>query len=154
MTVQPDTHPTAPGGPDDTSGTAAPGPAEVARALDERIVASVDVLNAHITAATLEAVGRPRLLPAAMFPDVDPGVVEEIWQTAFLVGFLGGKRTVESRRWEHERLAAARDQLADAGYAAMADRIARILPAPPPRKAHPADAEGPDVLVPVRGGRP
>ncbi|MFJ1993043.1 hypothetical protein [Streptomyces asiaticus] len=155
MTVQPDTHPTSsdgPDGPDGTSGPAAPGPAEVARVLDERIVSSVDVLNAHITAATLEAVGRPRLLPTAMWPEVDAEVVQQIWDLALTVGWLGGKRAVEARRWEHERLAAARDQLADAGFAAMAERIARALPDPPP--GHPADTEAPVVLAPVRGGRP
>ncbi|CAM5495975.1 hypothetical protein SANTM175S_04989 [Streptomyces antimycoticus] len=59
----------------------------------------MDVLYAHITAATLEAIGRPRLLPTALFPDADPEVVEQVWQMAFMVGFLGGKRTAESRRW-------------------------------------------------------
>ncbi|CAM5492762.1 MULTISPECIES: hypothetical protein [Streptomyces] len=147
MTVQPETQPPATG-PASTGG--APGPADVARALDERIVGSVDVLYAHITAATLEAIGRPRLLPTALFPDADPEVVEQVWQMAFMVGFLGGKRTAESRRWEHERLTAARDQLADAGFVAMAERIARILPPP---VEHPADAEALVVLAPVRGGR-
>lgn len=144
MTVQPDAQTPA------ASPQSALDPAHVARVLDERIVTSTDVLAAHITAATLEAVGRPRLLPTALFPDADPEVVEQVWQMAFMVGFLGGKRTAESRRWEHERLAEARNQLADAGYAAMADRIGRVLP-PPDREQHPADAE--TRLASVRGGR-
>lgn len=140
MTIQPDTHPTPAQGDHGAGPDAAPDPAQVAAVLDERIVTSVDVLYAHITAGTLEAVGRPRLLPTALFPDADPVVVEAVWQLALTVGFLGGKRTVESRRWDHEHLAAARDQLAEAGFAAMAQRIARVLPAAPPPR-HPADDE-------------
>ncbi|NUP45424.1 MAG: hypothetical protein HOY76_52460 [Streptomyces sp.] len=134
------------------AGPAGADPARVGRALDERIVRSAEVLAAHLTAATLDTVGRPSRLPAALFPDVEEEVVREIWDLALAVGYLGGKRAVEGSRWEHERLAAARDQLADAGYAAMAERIARILP-PPARQveAHPADTEG--GLALVRGGR-
>jgi hypothetical protein len=132
MTTQPDTHPTAPA-------DAEPGPAEVAAVLDERIVTSVDVLYAHITAGTLEAVGRPQRLPGALFPDVDFERAQEIFQLGVMAGYLGGQRASAGRRWEHERLAAARDALAEAGFAAMAERIARVLPAPPP--GHPADGE-------------
>jgi hypothetical protein len=133
MTTQPDIHPTP------AATDAEPGPDEVAAALDERIVTSVDVLYAHITAGTLEAVGRPRLLPTALFPGTDPVVVQAIWDLALTVGWLGGQRAAAGRRWEHERLAAARVQLAEAGFAAMAERIARVLPTPPP--GHPADGE-------------
>jgi hypothetical protein len=131
MTTQPNAQP-ATTNPTET----APDPAHTGRVLDERIVTSTDVLAAHITAGTLEAVGRPRLLPTALWPDVDPVVVQAIWDLALTVGWLGGKRSVESRRWEHERLAVARDELAAAGYAAMTERIARVLPPP----EHPADA--------------
>ncbi|MFJ2202457.1 hypothetical protein [Streptomyces violaceusniger] len=147
MTTQPETQPPTTG---PAISDAVTGPADVARVLDERIVGSVDVLYAHITAATLETVGRPRLLPTALFPDADPEVVEQVWQMAFMVGFLGGKRTAESRRWEHERLAAARNELAAAGYTAMADRIARVLPAP--GTPHPADGET-GRMAATRGGR-
>lgn len=126
-------------------------PTSVARVLDERIVRSVEVLAAHITAATLDTVGRPTRLPAALFPSVEEEVLREIWDLALAVGFLGGKRAVEGARWEHERLAAARDQLANAGYAAMAERIARVLPPPRVVEEHPADAEG--RIASVRGGR-
>lgn len=150
MTIQPDTQP--PHQPTDSGTQSGALAAEVARVLDERIVTSADVLYAHLTAGTLEAIGRPRLLPTALWPDVDPVVLQAIWDLALTVGWLGGQRAEAGRRWEHERLAAARDQLADAGYAAMAERIARVLP-PPARdvEEHPADAEG--GLVSVRGGR-
>ncbi|WP_448333520.1 hypothetical protein [Streptomyces sp. DSM 41534] len=143
MTTQPDITHTAPAA---DSGL---GPAEVARALDARIVTSADALYAHLTAGTLEAVGRPRLLPTALFPDADPEVVGAVWDLALTVGWLGGQRAAESRRWEYERLSAARDQLAEAGYVAMAERIGRVLPFRP--GAHPADGEQePDV---ARGDR-
>ncbi|MDX3232924.1 hypothetical protein [Streptomyces sp. ME19-01-6] len=141
MTTQPHIQPAA--GP-------TPDPAAVARALDERIVRSTEVLAAHITAATLDAVGRPSKLPEALWPDADQDLVRQIWDLALAVGYLGGKRAVEGSRWEHERLAAARDQLADAGYAAMAERIARVLP-PPGAEEHPADGEA--RLASVRGDR-
>ena len=144
MTVQPHTPAPADHGPG-----VEPSPAEVARALDKQIVTSADVLAAHLTAGTLEAVGRPRLLPTALFPDADPVVVQAIWDLALTVGYLGGQRAAAGRRWEHERLAAARDQLAEAGYAAMAERIARVLPGP---AVHPADGET-GGLTAVRGGR-
>ncbi|MGY0065137.1 hypothetical protein ACWY4P_53450 (plasmid) [Streptomyces sp. LZ34] len=144
MTIQPDIQPTATG-PD-----GAPEPAQVARLLDDRIVTSADVLYARITAGLLETVGRPSLLPAALFPDVDEQQVQEIWDLALTVGYLCGTRAAESRRWDAERLAAARDQLADAGYAAMADRIGRVLPERG-LVVHPADGEA--RLSSVRGGR-
>ena len=147
MTVQPHTPAPADHGPD-----AEPGPAEVARILDERIVTSADVLYAHLTAGTLEAVAHPRLLPTALFPDVDPEVVQAIHDLAFVVGYGCGRRAEAGRRWEHERLAAARNQLAEAGYAAMAERIARVLPDPGPVPVHPADGET-GGLSAVRGGR-
>lgn len=134
MTIQPDTHPTP-------TPAAAPDPAQVAAALDERIVTSVDVLYAHITAGTLEAVGRPQHLPAALFPDVDSERAQEIFQLGVMAGYLGGQRAAAGRRWEHERLAAARDALAEAGFVAMAQRITRVLPATAPSPGHPADGE-------------
>ncbi|MFD8626632.1 hypothetical protein ACFV4E_22575 [Streptomyces hygroscopicus] len=146
MTIQPNTTPTP------LAPAAEPGLAETARALDERIVRSADVLYAHLTAGTLEAVGRPRLLPTALWSDADPEVVQAIWDLALTVGWLGGQRAAESRRWEHERLRSARDELSAAGYVAMAERIARVLPAPPPAGVHPADGET-GGLSAVRGGR-
>ena len=135
--------------PQPEAGTA-PDPAAVALVLDERIVRSVEVLAAHITAATLDTVGRPSRLPEALWPEADEELVRAIWDLALAVGFLGGKRAVEGSRWEHKRLAAARDQLADAGYAAMAERIARVLQ-PPGAEGHPADGEA--RLASVRGDR-
>lgn len=144
MTTQPETQPTATG-PD-----GAVDPAQIARALDDRIVTSADVLYARITVGLLEVVGRPSLLPAALFPDVQAERVQEIWDLALTVGYLCGTRAAESRRWDTERLAAARDQLAAAGYAAMADRIGRVLPERG-LVVHPADGEA--RLEAVRGGR-
>ena len=141
MTIQSDTHPTPAAGDDHSAGpNGAPDPAQVAAVLDERIVTSVDVLYAHITAGTLEAVGRPQRLPAVLFPDVDSERAQEIFPLGVMAGYLGGQRAAAGRRWEHERLAAARDALAEAGFAAMAQRITRVLPAPLPTE-HPADDE-------------
>ncbi|MFD8384272.1 hypothetical protein ACFV2X_38120 [Streptomyces sp. NPDC059679] len=125
-------------------------PSRIAHALDDRIVTSADVLYARITAGLLEVVGRPTLLPAALFPDVDAQQVQAIWDLALTVGYLCGTRAAESRRWDADRLAAARNQLAEAGYGAMADRIGRVLPQRP-LVAHPADGEA--RLEAVRGGR-
>ncbi|WP_033024089.1 hypothetical protein, partial [Streptomyces capuensis] len=127
-----------------------PNSGRVAHILDDRIITSADVLYARITAGLLEVVGRPSLLPAALFPDVDAQQVQEIWDLALTVGYLCGTRAAESRRWDAGRLAAARDQLAAAGYAAMADRIGRAIPERG-LVAHPADGEA--RLEAARGGR-
>ncbi|RIH58538.1 hypothetical protein D3C59_34580 [Streptomyces sp. SHP22-7] len=82
--------------------------------------------------------GRPDRLARDLWPDVDPVVVQAIWDRALAVGLHAGRRSSSPRLFRDEmaRVSAA---LAEAGYHAMAGLVARSrrLVA----SEHPADGE-------------
>jgi len=89
----------------------------------------------------LDTVGRPDRLARDMWPDVDPVVVQEIWDRALAVGLHAGRRSASPRlyRDEMDRVAG---QLAEAGFHAMAGLVSRSRRLVAPEVAsHPADGE-------------
>lgn len=106
-----------------------------------RAMSSGAFLAGLISNAQLGTVGRPERLARDLWPDVDPVVVEEIWDRALAVGLHAGRRSVSPRlyRDEMDRIAGA---LADAGFHAMAGLVSRSrrLVAP---EGHPVDVEQP-----------
>jgi hypothetical protein len=122
------------------------------QALADRCQTSGDYLAGLLAAATLEAAGTVRKLPADLFPDYDPAMVEAVWQAALPVGYRAGQMSVRPR-WTPDALDRLRAALNDAGYNAMGALAARSASIHPPR--HPADAELGATTTLVRdGGHP
>lgn len=95
----------------------------VDRALAARAVTSADMLTGILAASTLDAVGQPGKLPTVLWPDVPPELVTAIYEHGLRVGYRAG-RIVSAPAWEPEALDRLRTALADAGYTAMASRVA------------------------------
>jgi hypothetical protein len=89
----------------------------------------------------LATVGSPSKLPADLFPDVDPEVVDAIWKRALAVGLHAGRVSAAPRlhRDQMDRIAG---QFAEVGYVAMGRAVARSRALVAPEAAHPADGEG------------
>ncbi|MEU9615883.1 hypothetical protein AB0D56_30640 [Streptomyces sp. NPDC048209] len=104
--------------------------------LAERAQNAGEYLAGLLAAGTLDAAGTPTKLPHLLFPDVDPWIVNAIWEAALPIGFRAGKLAAQPR-WTPEALDRLRIQLHDAGYQAMAGLTARSRNIHPPR--HPAD---------------
>ncbi|GGS96858.1 hypothetical protein [Streptomyces violaceus] len=109
--------------------------------LTGRAMSAGAFLAGLIANAQLATVSRPEKLAADLFPDVDPEVVQRIWDRALAVGLHAGRRSASPRlyRDEMDRVAG---QFAKVGYAAMGGTVARsrrlVAPDVP---VHPADGE-------------
>ncbi|WP_046249561.1 hypothetical protein [Streptomyces sp. MBT28] len=103
-----------------------------------RAMSSGAFLAGLIANAELETVGRPDRLARDLWPDVDPVVVQAIWDRALAVGLHAGRRQSSPRMFRDEmaRVSAA---LSEAGYHAMAGLVARSRRLVAPE--HPADGE-------------
>lgn len=104
-------------------------------------MSSAEFWSGLLVAALVDTAGSPRKLPADMWPDVDPAVVQEIWDRACVVA--GRAAQFASSPWLHrDRLQRLQEQLAEAGFLAMGDSVGRsrrlVAPEVPP---HPADGE-------------
>lgn len=106
-----------------------------------RAMSSGQFIAGLIANAELETVSRPDRLPRDLWPDVDPVVVQEIWDRALAVGLHAGRRSSSPRlyRDEMQRMAGV---LADAGFHAMGGLVSRSRRLVAPEGAsHPADGE-------------
>ncbi|MFB7592407.1 hypothetical protein [Streptomyces sp. NPDC056169] len=118
--------------------TTHPDTAAADQALAARCTTSGEYLAGILADAMLDTVGQPDKLPSLLFPDLDPDVVERVWNTALPVGYRMGKLAGRPQ-WDTAGLRRLRAALAAAGYdamAALADRSNRTT-------AHPADTEPP-----------
>ncbi|MFC9497678.1 hypothetical protein [Streptomyces sp. NPDC056982] len=106
--------------------------------LGGRTTATAYHLAGLISAAMLDTVGTPRKLPRDLFPDVDPAVVQEIWDRSAAVHFRAGQMS-GAPRFNRDKLARLQGQLAEAGFAAMAGQVQRTLSIAV--REHPADEE-------------
>ena len=109
--------------------------------LGGRAVSSGEFLAGLIANAQLATVARPDKLAQDLFPEVDPVVVQQIWDRALAVGLHAGRRSVRPSlyRDEMDRIAGV---LADAGFHAMGGSVARSRRLVAPEVPHPADGEG------------
>ena len=109
--------------------------------LGGRAMSSAQFLAGLVATGELETVGRPDKLPADMFPDVDPAVVQAVWDRGLAVGFHAGRVSAAPRlfRDQMDRVAGAFEE---SGHQAMAGlvRRSRALVAPV-SEGHPADSE-------------
>ncbi|WP_329474211.1 hypothetical protein OIE75_41220 (plasmid) [Streptomyces sp. NBC_01723] len=103
-----------------------------------RAMSSGQFLAGLIANAEMETVGRPDRLPRDLWPDVDPVVVQQIWDRALAVGLHAGRRQSSPRMFRDEmaRVSAA---LSEAGFHAMAGLVTRSRRLVAPE--HPADGE-------------
>lgn len=94
-----------------------------------------------IAAGQLDTAGTPGKLPADMWPDEDPVLVQAIWDRALVVGVRAGQ-LMGAPRFNRDKLTRLQGQLVEAGHVAMGGMVARSLSAveraPEP---HPADGE-------------
>jgi hypothetical protein len=112
------------------------------RVLAHRAKTSAAVLAGLIAAGTAET-AYPTQLPADMFPDLDPTVVERVWNAALRVGVCVGKGLARPR-WDTRTLDRLRAELADAGYHRMGRLVEGAAFAAPSRpEEHPADTDDP-----------
>lgn len=111
---------------------------QVDAVLTGRAMSSGAFLGGLIAEAQLETMGRPEKLAADLFPDVDPVVVQRIWDRALAVGLHAGRVSAAPRLYR-DQMVRLEGQLAEAGFHAMGGMVARSrrLVAP----AHPADGE-------------
>lgn len=132
MTTTPaPTDPTA-----DTTGTT-----DADQALARVAVSSADFLAGIIADSMLDTVARPGQLPADLFPDIPEAHVMAVWKRALVVGYRAGK-FANAPRFNRDTLARLQDQLAAAGYEAMAALTEPTLRAVAvPAGEHPADTE-------------
>lgn len=100
-----------------------------------RAMSTAEYLAGLIAAGQLDTVGSPRKLPRDMWPDVDPVLVQEIWQRALVVGVRAGQFMV-APRFHRDKLARLRGELSEAGHRAMGDLVGRSLSVV---ERHPAD---------------
>jgi hypothetical protein len=105
-----------------------------------RAMSSGEFLAGLIAEALVETVGRPDKLAADLFPDVDPVVVQRVWDRALAVGLCAGRRSVSPRLYRDE-MARIEGALAEAGFHAMAGLVARSRRLVAPEVPHPADGE-------------
>lgn len=136
------TQPTAPAAPDTTT---------TDQALADRCQSSGDYLAGLLAAGHLEAAGTVRKMPADLFPDWDPAMVQAVWDAALPVGFQAGKLSARPT-WTPDALARLRAALDAAGFVAMGRLAGRSASLHPPR--HPADTEAPTASLVRDGGHP
>ncbi|WP_432185416.1 hypothetical protein [Streptomyces tendae] len=106
-----------------------------------RAMSSGEFLAGLITNAELETVGRPDRLARDLWPDVDPVVVQEIWDRALAVGLHAGRRQSSPRMFRDE-MARVSAKLSEAGFHAMAGLVGRSRRLVAPEgTSHPADGE-------------
>lgn len=118
--------------------TTTPATAAVDQALANRAASSAEFLAGILAAAELDAAGQPSKLPADLFPDVDPTVVQEVWNVAIVVGYRMGRISARPQ-WDAAGLRRLRAALAEAGYDAMAGQVDRSLTT----LQHPGDTDIP-----------
>lgn len=109
--------------------------------LTGRAMSSGEFLAGLLASGELGTVGRPDKLAVDLFPEVDPVVVQTIWDRALAVGLHAGRRSVSARlyRDELDRIAG---ELQAAGFHAMGQSVRRSRRLVAPDVApHPADGE-------------
>lgn len=127
--------------PSDDAEQAAYGLMSTDAVLTGRAMSSGQYLAGLLADAQLATVGRPEKLPADLEPDVDPVVVQRIWDRALAVGFHAGRVSAAPRlfRDQMDRVAGVFEQ---AGFAAMAGSVRRSRElVAPAREGLTADAE-------------
>lgn len=104
-----------------------------------RAVSTGQWIAGLIAAAQLDTVGTPRKLPADLFAhhDVDPAVVQEIWDRAVAVGVRAG-RLMGAPRFNRDKLTRLQGELEGAGFAAMGPMVGRSV-----RLVDPTSGRGP-----------
>ena len=113
--------------------------ATVDEVLAARARSSAEYLAGLLAAGQLETAGAARKLPADSWPDVDPVVVQEIWDRACATAWQASR--VAASPWLYrDRLQGLQEALSEAGFHAMAGQVERsrgvVL-----RSRHPADSE-------------
>jgi hypothetical protein len=94
-----------------------------------------------LNAGQLKTVGTPRKLPQDIWSDVDPAVVQEIWDRGAATGWRAAQYAAAPRFYRDE-LARLQGQLQDAGFEAMGRMVARSrVAAERAPEWHPADGE-------------
>jgi hypothetical protein len=107
-----------------------------------RAMSSGQFLAGLIANGQLATVGSPDKLAADLFPDLDPVVVQAIWDRALAVGLHAGWRygTPSFHRDELDRIAGVFEE---AGFVAMGASVRRSRRLVAPEVGvHPADGEG------------
>jgi hypothetical protein len=128
----------------------APEPTEVAEfevmrtdaVLTGRAHSAAEFLMGLILSGQLATAGRPDRLPQDLEQDVDPVVVQRIFQRGLAVGLYAGQRRSNPRFYRDE-MARMAGLLEDAGYNAMGGSVARSRRLVAPEGVHPADGEAP-----------
>ncbi|MBZ6211593.1 hypothetical protein KVH31_34425 [Streptomyces olivaceus] len=109
--------------------------------LGGRAMSSGEFLAGLIANGELETAGRPEKLARDLWPDVDPVVVQEIWDRALAVGLHAGRRSSSPRMFRDE-MARVSAKLSEAGFHAMAGLVGRSRRLVAPEGvSHPADGE-------------
>jgi hypothetical protein len=112
--------------------------------LGGRAMSSGQFLAGLIADGQLETVGRPDKLAADLFPDVDPVVVQQIWDRALAVGLHAGRVSAAPRLYR-DQMQRVQAEFTAAGFHAMGGLVGRsrrlVAPEQPAHPAHPADGE-------------
>lgn len=106
--------------------------------LTGRAMSSGEYLAGVLAAAELDTVGCPEKLPRDLWPDLDPVVLQAVWERAVVVGWRAAQVAGDDRA-RGDRLHVLHSRLTEAGFHAMAGSVARSRRLVAPE--HPADGE-------------
>ena len=106
-----------------------------------RAMSSGEFLAGVLAAGELDTAGAARKLPADLWPDVDPVVVQEIWDRAVTVAWRAAQ--FAGSGWLYrDRLQDVQARLTEAGFHAMGGMVARSLGLVAPSElVHPVEGE-------------
>ncbi|MCX5000948.1 hypothetical protein [Streptomyces longwoodensis] len=108
-----------------------------------RAMSAGEFLAGLVANGMLATVGQPDKLPADLEPDVDPVVVQRIFERGLAVGLHAGKASAAPRLYRDQMLR-HQVQLEQVGFRAMEGLVGRSRRLVAPEQvAHPADGEGP-----------
>lgn len=105
-----------------------------------RASSSGEFLAGLIVNGQLHTAGRPERLPADLFPEVDPEVVQRIWDRALAVGLYAGRVSAAPRLYR-DQMARHAAELEAVGWEAMGRAVDRSRRLVAPELTHPADGE-------------
>lgn len=106
--------------------------------LSARATMSGQYLAGLILAGMVATAGAPRKLPRDLYPDLDPVVLQEVFDLGVGAGWHG-RRLAERPYHYRDQIERLQGELAKAGFAAMAGMVGRSLATAV--AAHPADGE-------------
>jgi hypothetical protein len=109
--------------------------------LEGRVMGAAEYIAGHLAAGELKSAATPHALVKDVWPDLDPVVVQEIFNRGCATGWMGSQMYARPALYGGE-LASLQGQLEEAAFHAMGGMVARSRRlVDGGRLVHPADGE-------------